>query len=67
MLKMKWFDDYDFTNKDFNLFKFWLTESVTITFVGEEPIEATEFIFIKMNYVFTEGIWTGEYTLQAYR
>ena len=70
---VKWFDYYDYTDKDFNLLKFWLTDPVLIIFADGEEIWATEFIFLKMNYVSTwddlteEYIWTAEYTLQAYR
>lgn len=67
MVKMKYFDDVVFTDQDWCLFKFWLSEPVDITFPGDVPYvyAATEFIFIKMYYT---GIGTGHYfTLQAYK
>lgn len=67
MLKMVWFDDDDFTDKDFNLFKFWLSGPVEITFIDGTEYTAEKFIFIKMNYVLIGSVWTPVYTLQAYR
>lgn len=64
MVKMKYFDDYVFTDHDWVLFKFWLAAPVDITFPDGVYV-ATEFIFIKMNYT---GIGNGHYyTLQAYK
>ena len=65
MVKMKYFNDYVFTDQDWNLFKFWLAAPVNITFPDGVVYIATEFIFIKMYYT---GIGNGcYYALPAYK
>ena len=48
--KGRFFSDEDFTDKDWVMYKFWLTEPVDITLPSGEVVTATEFIFIRQRF-----------------
>lgn len=67
MVKVRYFDEADFTSKDWVHLKFWLSSPLELEFPDGSTDVATQFIFIKMRYEEHAYGWHGLYYLQAYR